>query len=166
MGAGKTLSILGGVLTLISTYFLTFWSSGIVYGSGLNAIIKIPDMFTNPGDYAGTFPEFMGYVVAALLLFFLIAGILELAGAGSRGASAIGGILALIGGIYFLLGMEYSALPAEISIYSDVLFGGGAIVDGILPFHLAIGNVGLGTFILLAGGALGLIGALLPREKY
>jgi hypothetical protein len=166
MGAGKTFSILGGIFTLISTYFLTFWSSGTIYGSGIIAIVNIPDMFTNPSVYAGSFPEFMGYVVAALLLFFLIAGILELAGASSRGASAMGGLLAIIGGLYFLLSLEYSALPAEISLYSDILFGGNAIIDGILPFHISIGNVGLGTYILVAGGVLGLMGAILPREKY
>lgn len=166
MGLGKTLSILGGVLTLVSTYLLTFWGSGMVYGSGIGAIMNIPDIFMNPGTYAGTLPEFMGYVIAALLLFFLFAGILELAGAGSRGASAIGGFLALIGGIYFLLGLEFSSLPLDISLYSNILFGGSAIVDGILPFHLTIGNVGVGTYVLFAGGVLGLIGALLPREKY
>jgi len=98
MGAGKILCIIGGIVTLVSTFFLSLISTvmpvpityiefGNVYGNGLTFFMHILDLF---GDAAGiaaawgflgvNVEVFMIYIIAIILLIFSISGVLILIG--------------------------------------------------------------------------------------
>jgi hypothetical protein len=171
MGAGKILTLIGGILTLVATYLLTFYGNGPFVLSGIGAWMNIPEMFANPSAWVLSLPEFMAYIIAILIIIFLVTGAIILIGIKVRALGIIGAIFALFGGVYFLLCLftGLSFLPIEFVAYIDA-FGGDAIVEGIFPFHLGLGvsaftgTVGLGTYVLLGGGILGFIGAILPRD--
>jgi hypothetical protein len=171
MGAGKILTLIGGILTLIATYLLTFYGNGPFVLWGIGGWINIPSMFTDPGSWVLSLPIFMSYIIAILVILFLIAGVLVLIGIKVRAIGIIGAIFGVFGGVYFLLCLftGTSFLPLDFIAYVDV-FGSIAIVEGIFPFHLGLGasafpgTVGLGSYVLLGGGILSFIGALLPRD--
>ena len=158
MGAGKILVIIGALLTLVSTFFLSFFAAAIAgdYGSGIGFIFNIPDIMANPSTYG---PEDMVvYIVAIVFIVFLISGILQLIGLASRVVAIIGSIIVIGVGVVILLAIF--DVSADLTAYASLLED-TAIVDGIWPFALALGDASLGTYTLLAGGALGLIGGII-----
>ncbi|GAG91822.1 unnamed protein product, partial [marine sediment metagenome] len=46
------------------------------------------------------------------------------------------------------------------------LFEADAIAPGIFPFDFALGDASIGTYTLLAGGALGFVGGILGTKDY
>ena len=50
-------------------------------------------------------------------------------------------------------------LTSEFSVFMKQ-FINGALVEGIIPFDLFLGPFSLGTYILIGGGILGLIGGV------
>ena len=48
----------------------------------------------------------------------------------------------------------------DITPYASLLVD-EAVVDGVWPFDVALGDASLGVYTLLAGGALGLIGGII-----
>ena len=157
--------VLGGLLTLVSTYVLTFYANGASIMWGYPAISVIPDIFTNPGSYVLGLPDAMGYVIGVLLALFLLAGVLQILGAANRGIGALGGIFALIGALFFtgVLMLGPSVVPGEVIIYL-ILFLGPELVPGIIPYHFGVtatalgGTLGLGSIVLILGGIIGMIG--------
>ncbi|UCC21128.1 MAG: hypothetical protein JSV62_07590 [Promethearchaeota archaeon] len=194
MGAGKILCIIGGIVTLISTFFfslfssvfpapLTYIESGTVYGNGLTFFVHMLDMFTNADGIstawsiaAGvTIEPFMIYIVAVILLIFSISGVLILIGVKSRAVAIIGSILPLFIGIIILLG-SFIALPEFLNGFSLFMID-GALVDGIIPFDFGLtlpydlhplipGEVSIGTITLIVGGVLGLVGGILGPDEF
>ena len=162
---GKRLIILSGLLTLIATYVLTFYAIGGNYTWGYPAIMHLPDMFVFPSSYVMGLPTFMGYVAAILILLFLASGILQLIGAASRGIGIFGSIIALLGSLYFvfILMTGVTVIPYQYGWYF-VLFNGGPLVPGAIPYHIGVastvlpGTMGLGLVVLILGGILGLVG--------
>jgi len=155
LGAGKILMIVGGLITIVATYFLTFYSLGFgIYGWGVGAWLFVDDVFLS-GDI-------VLIIIEIVIILFLIAGLLQFIGAKSRVVGFIGSLLALGGFVYFLL-IEFSLISST-AIYA-LLFAGEAIVDGIFPFHLQAGSfVGLGTYVLIGGAVLGIIGTFAGRD--
>ena len=163
MGAGKILIIIGALLTLVSTFFLSFFAvGGTLYGSGIGFAFNIPDIMANPGNYA-TGETMIVYIVAIVFIVFLISGVLQLIGLASRAFAFIGSIIVLGIGIVLLLAV-FDIFP-DITPYGTLLVG-DAIADGIWPFDLALGDASLGLYTLLAGGALGLIGGIIGGSDF
>jgi len=162
---GKGLIIIGGLLTLVSTYVLTFYANGSLYAWGYPALSLVPDIFTNPGNYVVSLPPVMGYAIGVLLVIFLLAGLLQMLGVANRGLGTLGGVFALLGcGYITMVFMTGTMLiPLEYTAYVN-LFAGPALIPGTIPFHFGWattefpGTLGLGILVLLAGGILGLIG--------
>ena len=158
MGIGKVFIILGALLTLASTFFLSFFDAGLAgYGSGLGFVFNIGDIMANPGDYVSG-ESMTVYIVAIVFIVFLISGVLQLIGVASRAFAFIGSIIVIGVGVTILLAI-LDVVP-DLTPYKSLLEG-EAIVDGILPFNLALGDASLGIYTLLAGGALGLIGGII-----
>ena len=161
----KKLMVLGGLLTLVSTYVLTFYANGSSYIWGYPALLILPDIFMNPGSYVLSLPPAMGYVIGVLMALFLLAGVLQILGAANRGIGTLGGIFALIGALFFtmVLMIGTSVIPVEVVLYM-ILFSGPALVPGTIPYHFGVaattfpGTLGLGTFVLILGGVIGMIG--------
>jgi hypothetical protein len=165
MAAGKVLILLGGILTLVSTYFLAFFlvSPGI-YAYGTAFIINLGTIFANIDAYAvgmGT-DVLVVWVLIIVYIVFLVSGILQLIGLANRVVAIIGSILPLVMGVLMLL-ITLNVL--NMMNYTQ-LFHAGAISAGILPFNLDLGGVGLGTIILLAGGTLGLVGGIMGTSDF
>ena len=83
MGAGKILMILGGLITIVATYFLTFYEllPGI-YGWGIGAWLFVDDVFLSGA--------ILLIIIEIFVIFLLIAGLLQLIGAKSRVIGFIG----------------------------------------------------------------------------
>ncbi len=166
MGAGKILILIGALLTLVSTFFLTFGATIYpgVYASGLGFVFNTPDILSN----AASFATLMGievmvvYILAIVYIVFLISGILQLVGLASRVVAIIGSILPIVMSVLILL--IYLGLLDMIQY--TILFWRTPIVDGILPFDLPLGPVSLGTYTLLAGGVLGFVGGIIGTKDY
>ncbi|MFX1418880.1 MAG: hypothetical protein ACFE9N_08175 [Promethearchaeota archaeon] len=193
MGIGKILCIIGGIVTLVSTFFLSLFSSifpfpfmyienGTVYANGLTFYLHILDMFTNAEGISDglalagiNIEAFLIYIVAIILIIFSISGVLILIGVKSRAVAIIGSVLPLFIGIIIFLG-SFIVLPEFLNGFSLFMVD-GALVDGVIPFDFGItlpydldplipGEVSLGTITLIVGGVLGLVGGILGPDEF
>ncbi|MFX0105957.1 MAG: hypothetical protein ACFE75_10765 [Candidatus Hodarchaeota archaeon] len=149
MGAGKIFCILGGIVTLLATYLFSF--AGSFYGIGF--IMNIPTAFLS---------DVLTIVMAVVFIIFLLAGLFIILGVKSRALAIIGSLFAIVIGIYFVLTF-FAVLPVEIGQFAD-LFDYPPLVANIIPLDVMIGSVGLGTYLLLGGGVLGLIGGIMGTD--
>ena len=167
MGVGKVLVLIGALLTLVSTFFLSLFEVAMgIDASGIGFVFNIPNILTEGPAYAvimGT-EVMIVYILTIVYLVFILSGILQLVGLASRVVAIIGSILPIVISvliIFILLGvLDYGSYT--------LLFMRPDIIEGILPFHVAIGSpVSLGTYTLLAGGVLGLVGGILStKDEY
>ena len=163
MGAGKVFCIIGGILALVATLFFSFYNIEIspgVYltGYGIGLFMNFATLFTS-GDI-------LAIVFSILYAIGVVSGIFILIGAKSRALAIIGSIFALLLGVVLLLNVGLSiSLGADIDT-SLSFFMADPIVDGIIPFNLALGlgYMTLGTVLLVGGGVLGLIGGIMGRS--
>ena len=168
MATGKYLSLLAGIITIVATYLLSWVSVTIVsttyYAYGIGVIKNLPAMFTN-ADALGLLlgvPGFSLYILAGILIVFLLAGIFILIGMKSRAVGLIGSIFALLIGILVLLGTMSIFINLD---WIVLIFGDPApIIEGIIPFDLMLGPAALGSYVLIAGGALGLVAGIMGPD--
>ena len=150
MDARKISYIIGGLLTLISTYFFTFhlyFPGAHFYGIGF--IMNIPTFFTS-GDI-------LEIIMAIVFIMFLLSGIFMLIGLKSRKLAIIGSSLCILGGVYFIL-VFYMGI-FENSQFA-FMFLNTELIEGIIPFYIPIGTVSMGPSFVLAGGLLSLFGGI------
>ena len=167
MAAGKILSLLAGILTIVSTFMLSWVSVAVpptYYAYGIGIVKNLPAMFTN-ADALGVLlgiPGFAIYIIAGMLIVFLLSGIFQLIGMKSRVLGLIGSIFVLLIGILVFLGVFNIVINIDWIIY---IFGDSVpIIDGIIPFDLVLGPASLGLYVLIAGGALGLVAGIMGPE--
>jgi len=92
----------------------------------------------------------------------LLSGIFQLIGMKSRVLGLIGSIFVLVIGILVFLGVFNIVINIDWIIY---IFGDSVpIIDGIIPFDLVLGPASLGLYVLIAGGALGLVAGIMGPE--
>jgi len=169
MGSGKILVLVGGILTLVSTFFLAFVHiGGDFYASGIGFLFNIPDIMANGDTYALTIgtETMVVYIVTIVLIVFLVAGVIQLIGMINR-------IVAIIGSI-IVLGIGFVILFVALDIFPDMTPFALLLIDeapapGVWPLHIPMGDVdagtlSLGTITLLASGVLGIIGGILGIE--
>lgn len=170
MGAGKFFCVLAGILTIVATYVLSLFAFEFffvtVYVWGISSMKKIPEMFMNPDAYATllSLPTYAIYIFAVVIIFFLISGIFQLIGVKSRVLVILGSILPILIGIYILL-FGFGVLPTELNAYSFVFWDSEPLIEGIIPLKiLELNTVDIGTYVLIGGGFLGLIGGFAGRD--
>ena len=165
MAAGKILSLLAGILTIVATFVLSWVSvPGPYYAYGIGIVKNLPAMFTNAdglGIILGV-PGFSLYIIAGILIVFLLSGIFQLIGIKSRVLAIIGSIFVLLVGILVLLGV-FDVLN-KIAWVENIFGDPVPIIDGIIPYDLVLGPASLGLYVLIAGGALGLIAGFMGRD--
>jgi len=172
MAVGKIFIILGALLSILGTYVFAIYGAVGTVGSGIGFILNtIGGGFLDPTLIAGasTYATILGievwlfYTLLVLFIIFLVAGILQLVGLKSRVIGLIFSLFPLCIGVLFIL-VFYTEILGVISGSFAFFFIGEQFGD-IFPILLDIGDgVGLGAFFLLGGGALGLIGCILPRD--
>ncbi len=152
MGAGKIFCILGGIVTLLATFLFSFMPSG--YGIGF--ILNIPTWFST-GDV-------LIIIMTIVFIIFLFAGIFIILGIKSRALAIIGAILAIAVGVYWMLSIS-GILPIAVSQFV-IMFAHVPLVDNIIPIDLMLGPYGLGIYLLVGGGVLGLIGGIMGPDNF
>lgn len=164
MGAGKVFCILGGIVTLVATYLFTFGNSAFYPGQyfyGIGLILNIPNLFQSG--------QVLYIIIAIIGIIFLISGILIILGVKSRALAIIGSIFAIFIGMYFILAI-FLVIPLEIGQFIGI-FLNYELYIGILPYHVGLGltffgTVGLGSYLLVGGGILGLIGGIIGPDIF
>jgi len=163
--SGEIFIILGGILTLLGTYvFAIYGVAGLFAGSGIGFITNLPDLFGNADAIAlatGWNVIFI-YVFTILFLVFLASGVLQLLGIKNRGVAFIFSLFPLVVGAMIILLFYTTILGPTTGIFT--LYFIGEHFGGIFPFIVNLGDVGLGAYLLLGGGILGLISVFLPRD--
>ena len=157
MGAGKTLSIIAGFISLIATWLFTLFrfelAENTYYVSGILGIIRVIYIFVDSISLI--------YILGGIfLLIFLFSGVLQLIGVKRRVFAFIGSFLPIFFGIIILLN---SPLMGTLYVLGD----SEPIIQGILPFdvYIAGSSVSLGTYLLIAGGILGFISGCFERGE-
>lgn len=169
MEKGKIITIFAGVITLLANYVLIWYIQTVSYAdyntSGLGGLINFPDVFLHGqkyADYLG-WPLWMIYVGSLLIILPLIAGVLQILVVKKPKLAIIGSIIPLVLGIMILVGL--SLIPNLLK-YLEIFGSRSAIILGILPINLEIPGrpESLGTYALIAGGIIGIVGLYLARE--
>ena len=157
MGAGKVLCILGGIITLISTYLFSFASLTPASFYGIGFILNIPSLFAT-GDW-------LFITLTVVFIIFLLAGLFILLGLKSRALAIIGSLFAIVVGAYFILTWYVFGVFSDIGQFS-LLFVDLPLINGIIPLEVPIGGLSLGTYLLVGGGVLGLIGGIIGPDSF
>ncbi len=156
MGAGKIFCILGGIVTLLATFLFSFMG-------GPGASLYYIGFLMNLGYWFGT-GEVLIIVMCVVFLIFMFAGVFILAGLKVRALAILGSIFAILLGLYLVLSL-YGVLPIEVSQFV-LLFANINLVEGIIPVNLVLGNVSIGTYLMIGGGVLGLIGGIMGPDDF
>ena len=159
MAVGKIFLILGALLTILGTYVFAVFATFPGYvGSGLGFAMNLPFIFgVDPGSDAIVF-----YLMLVLFIGWLVSGVLQFVGLKSRIVGLIFSLIPLAIGVMFLLFVYTTILGMMTFVF--MLLTSGELIGGFYPILVDIGTLGLGTYFLIAGGALGLIGSIMPQD--
>ena len=159
MALGKIFIILGALLTILGTYvFAVFGVTATVVGSGLGFAMNLPSIIgISPGSDAVVF-----YIMVVVFIGWLASGVLQLVGLKSRIVGLIFSLFPLAVGLMFVLFIYTDILGLMTFVF--MLFTSGNLIGGFYPILVDLGTLGLGTYFLIGGGALGLIGCLMPQD--
>jgi small neutral amino acid transporter SnatA (MarC family) len=174
---GKLLCLIGGLITLVTTFLFAWFfvdeGGNQYYGHGLGVLFSLPTTFGNAEAIALSWgagvPTFAIYIVGGALIVFLFSWLLILLGIKNRVVPIIGGLI--IAGMSLAIIFGPFSVPPNILDYVSIF---SSEAWGVFPFNIPIGPVGttvggsvgvsLGTYLLLGGGVLGIIGGFLPRD--
>ncbi|TFF93038.1 MAG: hypothetical protein EU544_06475 [Promethearchaeota archaeon] len=169
MSAGKSLCIIGGIITLIAVY-LTSWiaSYGLLKVYGMGGIFSLGDLFLYAESEAIdlNIPVWSVYIVGIGVVLTLGSGVLILLGTKSRAPAIIGAIFPLFIGIMLLLFTLNIYIFDYLYIILAVFTTIEPLIPGVdmIPIIYDIANISLGLILLLAGSLLGLIGGIVGPE--
>lgn len=168
MERGQVLSIIAGIITILATYLFSWLAvtiGTIYYVNGIGIIVNLPGMFTNAEALGTTLniPSFALYIIAGFFILFLISGILQIIGVKSRAVVIIGSIMPILLGVAALM-TSADIIPRNLWI-QNILGTDQPLIAGIIPLQLlALEVVDIGAYLLFAGGAIGIIAGILPRD--
>jgi len=172
MEKGSILSLISGIIVILATFLLTWFTVGADDASGIGLIKNLSDYFIDAETVATSWgvETFVIYIVGACYILFLASGVLMLIGMKSRVLAIIGSLMPIVMAIAILFGSL--DMPADIITYVGVFLDAEGIIPGIIPYTLELGPTGtvstatvaLGTYVLLGGGVLGFISAFLERD--
>lgn len=164
MEAGKFITLLGGLLTIFGTYVFALYGNTGIVGSGIGFILNIGDLFENADLFSTLIDTPIGlyYVILVLLIIFLASGVLQMIGAQSRAVSFIFSLFPLGVGLMLML-LVYTDILGITSAFFTITFMGEQYGD-FFPILVELGDLALGPYLLIAGGALGLISVFLERD--
>ena len=159
MALGKIFIILGALLTILGTWvFATLLFFPGYVGSGLGFAMNLPSIITvDPGADAVVF-----YLLLVLFIAWLGSGVLQLIGLKSRIVGIIFSLIPLAIGLMLIL-LIYTEILGMMSVIFTLMTIGEQIGE-FFPILVQLGDLGLGTYFLLGGGVLGIVGSSMPRD--
>ncbi|MFX1277953.1 MAG: hypothetical protein ACFFA3_00950 [Promethearchaeota archaeon] len=161
METGKLLSLLSGIITILATYFFSWYAIDTVppyYANGLGIINNLGAMFTDAENLGSTLniPGFSLYIIAVGFILFLAAGLFLILGMKKRVFAAIGTLLTLGIATLIFLG-SYRVISVDDWI-TNILGTDSPLVEDIIPLKiLDFGGFDIGMYLLYAGGIIGLV---------
>ncbi len=170
MGNGKVFCIISGILTLVSTFILAFGYEPLTGFAffGIGFILNLDNIFGDTSSYAVLFggQNIVVYILVVVLFLFLVSGLIQIAGIKSRVAAIVGSILPIFISLIFISDFYDILFPDPLTNIVSFFWTESV---GIMPFHLTAGSLGtmevsLGTYLLLGGGILGIIGGIIGIE--
>ena len=169
----KIFCFIGGVLTIVSTFVLGFGYAPVTGFAffGIGFIMNMDNIFEDTFSYAILFDDqdWVVYILVVVLIFFLISGFIQLAGIKNRLVAILGSILPIFISLVFISDFYDVLIPDPITNITS-FFWTESIAEGIVPLHIIAGatetsmEVSLGTYILLGGGLIGLIGGVMGND--
>ena len=171
MALGKIFIILGALLSILGTYVFAIYGGTGSVGSGIGFILNaFGGGWTDPTLFAGssTWAAILGievwlyFILLGVFLIFLAAGVLQLIGMKSKVAGLIFSLFPLGVGIMLIL-VFYTDILGLKSFFFTIVFVGEQY-GNFFPILVNLGDLALGTYLILGGGALGVISTFLPRE--
>jgi len=176
MGAGKILAIIAAIVTIMGTYVFAIVDAGTGFvGSGIGLIYGVVnnlfDLFIDGVDIANSagLNVILYYVFVVCFVIWLASGVLQLIGIKSRVVIIIFSLFPLTLGIVFMLAIYLPDIFGGTSgplYFIFVLSSVGEHYGNIFPFLVNLGDAALGVYLLIAGGVLGIISGILPREDF
>ncbi len=169
MGKRKILSLIAGIITLLATFLFSWYvvvggDSKLYYAGGLGIIKNLPAMFTDAQGLGTTLgiPFFALYIIAGIFILFLASGVLQILGMKSRVPLIIGTIISLVVGSLIWLG---SANIIDRVVWIENILGTETpLIKGIIPMNiLGVDTIDIGTYLLYAGGIIGIVAAVSSR---
>lgn len=179
--ARSVLIVLGAIFSILGTFVFAIYGSGGYVGSGIGFIMNAfvgnlppsmgPSFITDANYWAVNIgiDVVLFYVVLVVFFIFIIAGFLQLTGLKSRIVGVIFSLFPLGVGVMFLL-LSFTDILGPISGSLGDMFAGEP-VGGYLPYLIDLGTflppytgVGFGSFFLVGGGLLGLIGSVISKD--
>jgi len=162
LALGKIFIILGALLTILGTYVFAlflFWAGAV--GSGLGFAMNLPDIIALDPGSLGLDP-IVFYFMLVLFIIWLASGVLQLVGLKVKIVGIIFSLFPLGIGIMFLLLFYTEVLGLMTALFT--FFTIGEHFGDFFPILVPLGDVGLAAYFLLAGGVLGLVGSIMPRD--
>ncbi len=167
MNIGKFLAILGGIITLAGTWWLSLFVSTVIPGAyvfSIGGISNFSYLVGNGGAILGV-DNWVVYLILVVYSIFLLSFIPQLAGGKSRISAFIGSLLPLaVGVIIMIYSLTGTTMLTQV-ISAIGLFAGDPIVVDWFPFHYSIGTQfeAIGTYAITFGSLLALISSFIPR---
>ncbi|TFF95724.1 MAG: hypothetical protein EU547_07215 [Promethearchaeota archaeon] len=171
MGAGKILAIIAGILTLLGTFVFALFGGFGGVGSGIGLMLNVPELFIDGVDIAtsASLNIILYYVFVVFFVIWLASGVLQLIGIKSRVVIIIFSLFPLTLGIVFMLAIYWAEIFGSISgtlFFLFIMASLGEQYGGVFPILFELADVGIGVYFLLAGGVLGIVSGILPREDF
>ena len=164
MRSGQALALLSGIITILGTYVIAIYGTTGVVGSGIGFIFNLGELFANAEAIAASLaaPVWWYYIYLIGFIVFLAAGVLQIIGMKNRFISLIFSLFPLAVGLMFFF-LVYTDVLGIKSLFFAIVFAGEQY-GNIFPFLVPLGDLALGTYVLIAGGVLGIISVFLPRD--
>ena len=169
MGSGKILAIIGGILSLLAIFLLTWVvPSGTDVVSGIGGAMNIPDLFGTLGDNIAATLGMAGwivYVILAVEVLLLLSWIFELIGTKVRFLAFLGGFFPFVIGVFLILGglLTVGFIDDIVGIISATA-GNAPLVEDIIPFNFDFAGITVGAIVMTLGGLFGIISSFMKRD--
>lgn len=164
MKSGGILALLSGIITLLGTYVIAIYGITGIVGSGIGFILNLGDLFANAETIATALaaPVWWYFIYLIGFIVFLASGALQIVGMKNRFVSLVFSLFPLAVGLMFFF-IAYTDILGIKSLFFAFVFAGEQY-GNIFPFLVPLGDLALGTYILIAGGVLGIVSVFLPRD--
>ena len=160
MGVARSLLIvIAAILTLLGTFLFAILPGPPALGSGLGFAMNLPTNFTaTPAPSEAI----VYYLMLVLFIVWIASGVLQFVGLKSKLVGIIFSLVPLAIGVILIL-VEYTTV---LGAMSDLFLSMTAAdpIGGFLPIYYELFGMGLGVYLLLAGGVLGVIGSSLSKD--
>lgn len=165
METGKILSLVAGIITLVST-FLFSWialdiGGNIYYANGIGIIKNLPAMFSDAESIGSTLeiPGFAIYIIAGIFIVFLASGVLQILGTKHRAFVLVGTLVSL--GIASILLLSNVDVIDKANWTYYLLGTDEPLIENIIPLKImGLGTFDIGFYLLYAGGIIGIVASV------